>query len=68
MSEESFSSIRQSNGRFAKGNPGGPGRPRNPLGIIAGALDRLGVDVAEELMAMTIEKARKGNLEAPRWC
>ena len=64
MSESSSADLRQANGRFAKGNPGGPGRPRNPVSTMAGELDRRGVDVAEELMAMTIEKARKGNLEA----
>src|SRR5688572_12294956 len=61
---ECSSDSRHGNGRFAKGNPGGPGRPRNPVSAMAGELDRRGVDVAEELMAMTIEKARKGNLGA----
>src|SRR5437016_1642162 len=60
MSESSPTDLRQANGRFAKGHPGGPGRPRNPVSTMAGELDRRGVDVAEELMAMTIEKARKG--------
>jgi len=64
MSESSPTDLRQANGRFAKGNPGGPGRPRNPVSTMAGTLDRQGVDVAEELMAMTIEKARNGSLEA----
>jgi hypothetical protein len=61
---ECSSDSRHGNGRFAKGNPGGPGRPRNPVSTMAGELDRRGVDVAEELMAMTIEKARNGNLGA----
>jgi len=64
MSHPSSSDARLASGRFAKGNPGGPGRPRNPITTMAGELDRRGVDVAEELMAMTIEKARKGSLEA----
>ena len=64
MSESSPTDLRRANGRFAKGHPGGPGRPRNPVSTMAGELDRRGVDVAEELMAMTIEKARKGSLEA----
>jgi hypothetical protein len=64
MSEQSPDDIRHANGRFAKGNPGGPGRPRNPVITTAGALDRQGVDVAEELMAMTIAAARRGNLRA----
>ena len=64
MSDASCSNFRQANGQFTKGNPGGPGRPRNPVSTMAGALDRRGVGVAEELMAMTIEKARNGSLEA----
>jgi hypothetical protein len=64
MSEPSSVSVRRVDGRFAKGNPGGPGRPRNAVSTMAGALDRRGADVAEELMAMTIEKARNGSLEA----
>lgn len=27
--------FRQANGRFAKGHPGGPGRPRNPVSTTA---------------------------------
>ena len=64
MSDPSSSDTREANGRFAKGNPGGPGRPRNPLSAVAGDLDRLGVEVAHELMRNTIERARKGNLKA----
>jgi hypothetical protein len=58
------SDIRQANGRFAKGTPGGPGRPRNPVSSAAVELDRLGTAVAEELMLRTIERARRGNLRA----
>ena len=63
MSESSPSTLRQARGRFAEGNPGGPGRPRN-VSAVAADLDRQGVDVAEELMAMTVEQARRGNLRA----
>ena len=64
MSDRSSFDTREANGRFARGNPGGPGRPRNPLSAVAGDLDRLGVEVAHELMRNTIERARKGNLKA----
>ena len=60
----SESDIRHTNGRFAKGNPGGPGRPRNPVGAAAVELDRLGTEVARELMLSAIERARRGNLRA----
>jgi hypothetical protein len=60
----SESDVRQANGRFARGNPGGPGRPRNPVSSAALELDRLGTAVAEELMLRTIERARRGNLRA----
>jgi hypothetical protein len=60
----SESDIRQANGRFTKGNPGGPGRPRNPVSSAALELDRLGTEVAQELMLNTIERARRGNLRA----
>jgi hypothetical protein len=59
-----MSDRRHANGRFAIGNPGGPGRPRTSLSAAAGDLDRLGVAVAEELMHLTIQRARKGNLRA----
>ncbi|MBN9089035.1 MAG: hypothetical protein J0J01_19175 [Reyranella sp.] len=58
------SDFRQSNGRFAKGHPGGPGRPRNPVSTTAIELDRVGSEVAHELMSATIERARRGNLRA----
>ena len=63
MSDSSFD-FRQSNGRFAKGHPGGPGRPRNPISSASQDLDRLGVEVARELMGLIVEKARQGNLKA----
>jgi hypothetical protein len=63
MSDPS-SDFRQSNGRFGKGHPGGPGRPRRPVSTVAVDLDRLGSAVAPELMLLTIERARKGNLKA----
>jgi hypothetical protein len=63
MSDPS-SDFRHVNGRFAPGHPGGPGRPRKPVNTAAADLDRLGADVAHELMRLTIERARKGNLKA----
>jgi hypothetical protein len=55
--------ARAARGRFAKGNAGGPGRPRS---VSAGAvlLDRLGVEVAPELLGVAVEQGSAGNLKA----
>src|SRR3954454_14905540 len=58
------SDFRHVNGRFSRGHPGGPGRPRKPVSTVAVDLDRLGGEVAQELMQLTIERARKGNQRA----
>jgi hypothetical protein len=63
MSDPS-SASRHRNGRFARGNRGGPGRPRNPVSTVTEELDRLGAEVAMELMRNTIERARNGSQEA----
>jgi hypothetical protein len=53
-------------GRFAPGNPGGPGRPRGAVSATAAALDRVAVEVHRELMQVVLEQARAGNLEATK--
>jgi hypothetical protein len=58
MSDE----FRQADGRFAKGNPGGPGRPR--LRERAAALDVLASEAGAELIDVALREARKGNLKA----
>jgi hypothetical protein len=55
---------RTSDGRFAKGNPGGPGRPRGPIVSGVTALDRLGADAGPDLIRLAIEEARSGNMKA----
>lgn len=55
---------RTANGRFAKGNPGGPGRPPKASMATVAALDELGVEAARELMGVVMEQARAGNLKA----
>jgi hypothetical protein len=62
----SDSSQRHANGRFAAGNPGGPGRPRGAIAVAAAALDQAAVDVHEELIRVVLEQARAGNLEATK--
>jgi hypothetical protein len=59
----SDSSSRDANGHFAKGNPGGPGRPRS-LSRKAVALDELGAGVSEQVVQMIVDKALAGDLRA----
>jgi hypothetical protein len=54
--------FRQADGRFTKGNPGGPGRPRAPER--AAALDLLASDAGADLIAVALEQAKGGNLKA----
>jgi hypothetical protein len=58
--------TRQSNGRFAPGNLGGPGRPRGAVSAAAAALDQAAVDSHAELMQVVLDQARAGNLEATK--
>jgi hypothetical protein len=53
---------RNADGRFAKGNPGGPGRPRVRDTITS--LDRLVVEAGPELIEAALTEARAGNLKA----
>ena len=46
-------------GRFAAGNPGGPGRPRGPVRR-ASELDRLAAEALPDVMEMLLQKARNG--------
>ena len=56
--------VRDGRGRFVKGHPGGPGRPRNQVAIAIGELDRLGIEVAHRLIGVVAEQALQGNLRA----
>jgi hypothetical protein len=59
-------SDRQANGRFAAGNPGGPGRPRSGVAATAAALDKAAAEVQLELLRVVLDQARAGNLQATR--
>ena len=59
----SENSTHDENGRFAKGNPGGPGRPRS-IRHSATLLDALGADVGEEIFQVIVDKAKAGDLRA----
>ena len=64
MSENDSNPTRHANGRFAIGHPGGPGRPRNPVNTTAQELDRIGIEAAQELLRLILDRARQGNLKA----
>jgi hypothetical protein len=54
------------NGRFARGNSGGPGRPKGAVSAAAAALDQAAAEAHLELMRVVLEQARSGNLEATK--
>lgn len=64
MSDIAESKSRTANGRFAKGNPGGPGRPRKVVKATADALDERAAAAAPGLFDVALQEAREGNLTA----
>lgn len=60
----SESDIRDANGRFVKGHPGGPGRPRNPVTNAIAEFDRRGIEVAHRLIDVIEKQGLGGNLRA----
>ncbi len=61
MSVVSQPEPRTSDGRFAKGNPGGPGRPRKIMKAVADALDERVAKAAPELFNLAFDQARSGS-------
>jgi hypothetical protein len=61
MSDQS-DDFRQADGRFAEGNPGGPGRP--PLRDRAAVLDLLAAEAGPDLIDVALKEAKEGNLKA----
>ena len=55
---------RGKDGRFAKGNPGGPGRPRGAVRGATLALDQIGAEASGDLIKVAVDLARAGNIEA----
>ena len=62
MSDDSFTDFRQADGRFAKGNPGGPGRPRARDRIAA--LDQMVANAGADLIEAALKVAKDGNVRA----
>jgi hypothetical protein len=61
VSQAPQSESRGPNGRFAKGNPGGPGRPRKIVKAAADALDERVAKAAPELFDLAVDQARGGS-------
>lgn len=51
-------------GRFLKGHPGGPGRPRKVVRAAADALDERAAAASGDLFAMAFKQAEEGNTTA----
>jgi hypothetical protein len=66
MSDVPESNSRTADGRFAQGNPGGPGRPRKVVKAAADALDERAAEAAPELFDKALERVREGSDTALR--
>jgi hypothetical protein len=60
---------RDENGRFAMGNPGGPGRPRRAIEreYLATISDGCPPDAWAEIVRRTVEEAKRGDAKARDW-
>ena len=61
MSDVFQSDSHGPDGRFLKGNPGGPGRPRKIVKMAADALDVRLSEAADDLYDVAVRLAREGN-------
>ena len=59
-------SERGKNGRFAKGNPGGPGRPKRvvELDYLAALSEQVSIEAFTDIIKNTIERAKDGDAKA----
>jgi hypothetical protein len=64
MSDVPQSDSRTADGRFAQGNPGGPGRPRKVIKAAADALDQRAAQAAGDVFELTLSLAKERNLAA----
>jgi hypothetical protein len=56
--------ARDSNGQFAPGNCGGPGRPRSAISRGAVELDAMGAEAGKKLVQVMLERALDGDMRA----
>src|SRR5262245_42442662 len=63
------SEDRQANGRFANGNPGGPGRPRRAIErqYLAALSDAISIEDWQEVVKATVALAKQGDSKARDW-
>ncbi len=68
MSEAS-GSVRNANGQFAEGNPGGPGRPRRSVerDYLATLSETVTTDAWAQICARAVEDAKGGDAKAREW-
>lgn len=62
MSDDSFADFRQADGRFATGNPDGPGRPRARDQMAA--LEQRVAEASDESIEAALTAAKAGNVKA----
>lgn len=62
-------SGRDNQGRFSKGNPGGPGRPRRAVeeDYLAALSDQLSIERWENIVSKAIQDAENGDHRARDW-
>ena len=62
-------SGRDNQGRFSKGNPGGPGRPRRAVeeDYLAALSDQLSIERWENIICKAIQDAENGDHRARDW-
>lgn len=60
---------RERNGRFAAGNPGGPGRPRRKIenDYLATMSDAVGLDAWKRIVETAVRKAERGDAKSRDW-
>ena len=64
MSDVPQSDSRTTDGRFIKGHPGGPGRPRKAVKAAGDALDQRAAEAAGELFEVALQLAKERNVAA----
>jgi len=64
MSDLPDSNSHGPDGRFVKGHPGGPGRPRKAVKAAGDALDQRAAEAAGDLFEVALELAKERNIAA----